>query len=394
MINNSARTPTIRLSLHDSIHMIHREDWRIVTVDASPYLQYDHLLALEDAMSATMEFRYVIYYCEENLPMGVAYFQVVDVEDQGSRFQEKVCRLGKGIGKRVIKDMKVRTLVSGNVFHGGDLGSYFTKDIPAVDRLRIVEDTMCKLDKGGYCARTASILLFKEFGEDLSGATDYLIQRKYHRLEMDADMVIDLDPGWKGLDDYQEALTSKARTRIRSIRDRSAALKVRIMKPDEIRDASPRIQHLFEQVLDRSTFVHGRLNMTVFAPWVELHKDHLQFRGYFLNDELVGFSTAFILGNELDVQFVGIDYAHNTEHAIYQRMLVDLLDAGILGRLRRINFGRTAEQAKSNLGAQPMDLRFFVKHHSALANKLIGPFLRSVKPGAFEQRSPFKKVHA
>ena len=32
--------------------MIHREDWTHVAAGASPYLQYDHLLALEDAMKA------------------------------------------------------------------------------------------------------------------------------------------------------------------------------------------------------------------------------------------------------------------------------------------------------------------------------------------------------
>ena len=206
--------------------------------------------------------------------------------------------------------------------------------------------------------------------------------------------MIELDPIWNGLDDYQEALTSKARTRIRSILDRSVALEARTMGPDGIRKAAPQLQDLFDQVLDRAAFVHGRLNMAVFAPWVELHKDRLQFRGYHLDGDLVGFSTALSLGNELDVQFVGIDYDRNAEHGIYQRMLVDLLDSGIRQRMQRIHFGRTAEQAKSNLGARPMGLRFFVKHHSTLANKLIGPFLRSVKPNTFEQRSPFKKAVA
>jgi hypothetical protein len=72
-------------------------------------------------------------------------------------------------------------------------------------------------------------------------------------------------------------------------------------------------------------------------------------------------------------------------------MLVDLLECAMSKGSRRIIFGRTAEQAKSNLGAVPADMRFYVKHRNALANKLVGPFLRKLRPVPFEQRSPFKK---
>ena len=118
------------------------------------------------------------------------------------------------------------------------------------------------------------------------------------------------------------------------------------------------------------------------------------FRGFYLDGRMVGFCTAFILEDVLDVQFVGIDYACNQEHGIYQRMLVDLLEVALTRGLGRIYFGRTAEQAKSNLGAEPMDMRLYVRHRNRLANKLVGPFLRSVEPAAFEQRSPLKKVVA
>ena len=90
MIDNPQVAPTIRLSLHDSIHMIHREDWMQVAQGASPYLKYDHLLALEDAMCGTMDFHYAIYYCEQNQPMGIAYFQVADLVDNGSAYRAGV----------------------------------------------------------------------------------------------------------------------------------------------------------------------------------------------------------------------------------------------------------------------------------------------------------------
>jgi len=79
---------------------------------------------------------------------------------------------------------------------------------------------------------------------------------------------------------------------------------------------------------------------------------------------------------------------------VYQRMLVDHLVCGIQHQASRIIFGRTAEQAKSNLGAVPEDMYFMVRHRNHVANKLIGPILRSVKPAPFERRDPFKRVTA
>jgi len=394
MINSSDLATSVRISLHDSIHMIHREDWADVTEDASPYLQYDHLRALEDVMSAETEFRYVLYYSRQNLPIGVAYFQVVELVDNGSAYREAVGRLGRGIGKRIIKDLRVRSLVSGNVFHCGDHGSFFKKGVSDAYRFMAVEDTMRKLDKGGYCTPKASVLLFKDLWPAQFGGGETLIKENYHPLAMDVNMVMAIDPAWNTLTDYQEALTSKARTRIRAVLTRSSGLEVRSMTADEIRFSAPRLEELLDQVLARSPFTFGRLKVGVYAQWKEQLGDRLLFHGFFLNGALAGFNTAFVLNDTLDVQYVGFDYDLNPVHAIYQRMLVDVLEFALDNDLRRINFGRTAEQAKSNLGALPVDMRFYVKHRNRLANKLIGPFLRSVKPDAYEQRSPFRKTPA
>ena len=118
------------------------------------------------------------------------------------------------------------------------------------------------------------------------------------------------------------------------------------------------------------------------------------FHGFYLNDELVGFSAAFIHHDTLDAQFVGINYDLDQEHFIYQRMLIDLLEYALENDLRTIKFGRTAEQAKSNIGALPQPLVWYVKHRNRLANKVIGPFIRGVVPNKFELREPFKKVTA
>lgn len=381
---------SLRLSIHDSIHLIHREDWEFVAKEAAPYLHYDHLCALEDVMSGSLEFRYAIFHCPEFKPVGVAYFQILDLEDNGSSYGEGVRKLGTVIGSRIVTELKVRSLVCGNAFHGGDHGTHFLGAIPLEQQLLAVETAMKELRSDERLSMKAAVLIFKEYPLGRKGAI-VLEEKSYHPLAMDVNMVMELDPEWKGLDDHFSALTSKARTRFNTILDRSKALVIKDLTTEEIMDHLPAMQRLFDEVLERSPFIFGRLNVEVYPLWKMQMGQAMMFHGFFLNGEMVGFNSAFVLGDTLDAQYVGIHYELNKQHMIYQRMLLDLLEFALQNGLRTINFGRTAEQAKSSIGAKPVDMLWYVKHRNVLANKIIGPFIRKVKPSAFELRSPFKE---
>lgn len=394
MLFSCERVPDLRLSLNESLHMVHREDWNTVARGASPYLQYDHLLALEDRMNGGMDFRYVIYYSKENRPVGIACFQVVDFEDRGSTYGDKLCRMGKRVGSHMFEDRRVRCLVAGNVFHAGDHGSHFTEHVTTEQRIATVADTLQRLEKGDPFPTKASALVVKDIVPPRASTTPPGPPRGYHLMRTDVNMVMEVDPVWKTVGDYEAAINAKARTRLRNVMKRSQALDVRVLDAADIERNTDRLQVLFDNVLARSPFVMGRLNVAVYADWKRLMGDALRFLAYELDGALVGFSSAFINGPTLDAHYVGLDHEHNERHAIYQRMLVDHLVCALQWKSARINFGRTAEQAKSNLGAVPEDMYFLVRHRNHVANKLIGPLLRSVQPTVFELRNPFKRALA
>lgn len=394
MLFSCERVPDLRLSLNESLHMVHREDWNTVARGASPYLQYDHLLALEDRMNGGMDFRYVIYYSKENRPVGIACFQVVDFEDRGSTYGDKLCRMGKRVGSHMFEDRRVRCLVAGNVFHAGDHGSHFTEQVTTEQRIATVADTLQRLEKGDPFPTKASALVVKDIVSPRASTTPPGPPKGYHLMRTDVNMVMEVDPAWETVGDYEAAINAKARTRLRNVMKRSQALNVRVLDAADIERNTDRLQVLFDNVLARSPFVMGRLNVAVYADWKRLMRDALRFLAYELDGALVGFSSAFINGPTLDAHYVGLDHEHNERHAIYQRMLVDHLVCALQWKSARINFGRTAEQAKSNLGAVPEDMYFLVRHRNHVANKLIGPLLRSVQPTVFELRNPFKRALA
>jgi hypothetical protein len=114
-------------------------------------------------------------------------------------------------------------------------------------------------------------------------------------------------------------------------------------------------------------------------------------KGYFLNNQLVGFLSAMRNGENLDAHFIGLNYALNKDYAIYPRILNDYVRLGILFGAKRINLGRTASEIKSTLGAKPQDLTCYTRHKRPFVNSLISPFLKNVKIKSFKEHAPFKQ---
>ena len=100
--------------------------------------------------------------------------------------------------------------------------------------------------------------------------------------------------------------------------------------------------------------------------------------------------SGVINNDSLDAHFVGIDYNLNREFAIYQRMLYDYIKVAIDNNLKTLNFGRTASEIKSSVGAEPQDLTIYLRHKKSITNKIIKLFLRRVEPTPFRQNLPFK----
>ncbi len=387
-------SPHIHLVIHDSIHLVKREDWDPLAQQGGLYLQFDYLRVLEKEMTGSMEFRYVTYYCDNYEPLGIAYFQVVDLIDNGSKYRDAVAKMGAGLGARIVKEMKLRSLVCGNVFHCGDNGYFCTDKVKESEAILAIESTMERLKHGGRLDTKVSIVLFKEFWPHQFEDAKILTDKKFHKFPMDVNMVMDVRPEWSNMDEYMSALTSKSRTRIKSILKKSASIDIRALDADEIAGYEKEMDVLFESVLKHSPFIFGRLEMAVYSQWKEVLGDKLMFHGLFIDDKLVGFNSAFIMDDDvLDVHYVGIDYELNGEHMTYQRMLIDIVDFAIKNKLKQINFGRTAEQAKSSFGATPVSMMLYTKHRSAIANKLIGPLMSSVKETEFEIRKPFKELN-
>ena len=128
-----------------------------------------------------------------------------------------------------------------------------------------------------------------------------------------------------------------------------------------------------------------------FAEMKNKLNDSFQIVGYFFNDKLVGFKSSFILKNELEAHFVGIDYSVNKEFELYQNILYDYVKETVSLNKKTLNLGRTASEIKSNLGAKAYDLTCYARHRNSLSNRIIKPLIDHLKPEVWTPRNPFKE---
>jgi hypothetical protein len=150
--------------------------------------------------------------------------------------------------------------------------------------------------------------------------------------------------------------------------------------------------NLYQKVVANANFNLSHFNLKTFKDLKELLEDNYIIRSYWLNNKMVGFISGVINQKSLDAHFVGIDYLLNREHAIYQRMLYNYIEIGINKKLHTINFGRTASEIKSSVGAVPEDLTIYLRHKKGITNKFLRLLLQRIQPSTFQQKFPFKTI--
>jgi hypothetical protein len=87
---------------------------------------------------------------------------------------------------------------------------------------------------------------------------------------------------------------------------------------------------------------------------------------------------------------VGYEESIARETHIYQRMLYDLVKTGIENGCESINFGRTATEIKSTLGAEPIENHFVVFAQSKILRAMIRYYKKHhYRPKQYTLRRPF-----
>lgn len=390
----------ITLQLFSSAEDIPVAQWNKLKAALPVFLSKDYLAGLENSWQKNHRFVYVIVF-ENEIPFAAFYFQAIDLTTLkiGSVIHaEPYGKFLKLISDKITKSLINTTnnrskwlLVNGNMCSSGSYGivcSIEKKPIIAKHFGAITKKVIDSLNEFG----DVSVRLVKDFKfED-----DYLFtlqkEEGYIRFVMDPVMMLKIDPSWKSFDDYLKALSSKYRLRTVTVLEKVAGMELKELNADEILKLSSKLDQIYQEVIGKSPvrIVHPDINY-IYNVKVRL-QDKFIFKCWFLNREPVAFYT-FLLGpGETEAHHIGINYHFNKTHALYQNILYSLVADSIKNKSNWLNFGRTAMEMKSTVGAVPVNYAAYIKLESKVLNHLLKPFLPSQPPSGWVQRDPFKKV--
>ena len=376
--------------VYDSITKVNHQEWEAVDTSDNIYLSIPYLHALEQGMSATMNFRYVTFFNSEDLIIGVAVFQLVHFKAK-ELLQDRIpCSIAEKIQTYFLNDKKLSLLICGNLYACGENGFAF-QGVEKSQFLKILTEVISELQNTNYKGDKISFSLIKEFWLTDDGSFSNLNDSGFLDFNIDVNMIFKLRSEWSSFDDYLESMNTKYRTRAKAVLKKSKDIEVQELAASDIEKHSDRINFLYEQVLQKATYNLGMLDVRTFLELKKNLGNKFIFKGYFLDGLLVGFTSSFFYRDIIDANFVGFDYGINNKYKLYQKMLYDFVNLGIQHQKSVLRLGRTAETSKSGIGALPVEMKLFARHRNLLPSKLLKPLISAIQPDEFELRRPFKK---
>jgi predicted N-acyltransferase len=385
----------LEILIHQSLDEFDSEEWNTLVDDDSIYLHTDYILAMIKSYESGLEYRFVRFMDRGEL-VGVAALQITHFETADLSRNMKGGSILGFFSRKISSGsnaLKYNVLICGNAFASGAHGFKFKSEIAegqAFSAILEAVDILKEEDQEGD--KKISACLLKDYYPETFNNTYMFVDEKYSEFLVDPNMIMPVRPEWKSFDDYLDSLTSKYRTKAKAAYKRAGKIELREMSVEDMETHREDFMLLYNQVHFKADFRIGTLNFEAFLNYRKDLGDRFLLKGLFLEGKLVAFMSGFKYDSMLDAHFVGIDYEHNYEYALYSRMLYEYIDEAIARGVSKISFGRTAMEIKSTVGAFPVDLKIFIKHRSKAPNHLLRVLFSYVKPADFDQRVPYKKT--
>lgn len=376
-----------------SIDQISPKIWKGLQCAKNIYFNPAFLKAVEKNHPEIV-FSYIVLIDKNSNPIAFATIQIVNFHiDDIKNDLELLIRKLKNIGRKlhILPNKKpLKILISGNTFVSGEHGIFIKKNQNKKIIIKELAKAILHFVNANKKLKIDAFLL-KDFRNKSLFISNELRDYNYHPFSVEQNMMLKLDENWHVFEDYLASMKTKFRVKARKAFLRSTNIKIENVTPENIDIQLPKMTALYKKVVDNADFNLGNFNLNSFKDLKKTLGNNYILKTYWLDDNIVGFISGVINQKSLDAHFVGINYELNKEHAIYQRMLYDYIEIGIEKKQNRINFGRTASEIKSSVGAVPQDLTMYIRHKKSITNKILKLFLQRIQPTPFQQKFPFKK---
>jgi hypothetical protein len=343
------------------------------------------LLLLEKVNSNDLTFRYVIFYDDDlEKAAGVAYFQVINFSKKHYRAPLFENRLAKGV-ENLLMRKGYKIFICGNLFRIDYPGIYFQEHKTSASEI------MASLENFiGHANPSPAAVLIKDWKDTWS--KEWVTKYLYKGWPDDLTMKLNLQPSWNSFQDYTDSLKHKYAQRVRKARSRFGEVVRQELSLGEISVHGNKLNELYQQVVQRQMIRMVILNPEYFIQMKKHYKDDFKLFAYFTDGKLIAFTTNILYDHQWELHYIGMDYKYNDQMWLYFNLLYDAIGDAISAGKKELELGRTARQAKTMLGAQPVYFSSFYKLKGTIVNRLVNFFAErfNTEMESAVERHPFK----
>lgn len=348
--------------------------------------------ALESAPPDKMNFWYVRIEQEYKLA-GILCFQVKDFNPGDSLKNQVNGNLVRAARYKTASLINLSVLCLGNTLVTGDYGFCFQPWIS--DRMQTVLmmetiDWMLTLK----AFKKIGLVFVKDFYKDIfSEIPDSPYCKKYHAIDTQPSMIMDIPSEWGNFQGYLQSLKSKYRIRANKALKVARDIECIELHADEIEAMEPQLHQLYLKVVDDVGFNLFILSQGYFSALKKSLGDKFRLWIYKDKGELISFFTVFEDGDILDAHFLGYDPEVNHKYKLYLNMLLRMIDLASTRGFRQLQLSRTATEIKSSVGAQGVPMWAYMRAPNKAFNSLVPRLYSFFKPDLeWVPRNPYHEV--
>ncbi len=358
-------------------------DWNQVA-QSSIFLQTDYLKALEESRPTNLTISHVGIFQDTEL-IAAAFIQQIDL-NQLETFGVRDSGLKIIIRDFLFKNYAGKLLIVGNNMLTGQHAIACRPDISQASILSYLKERVCKEYPNQH------LEIFKDFpAEELSFFSGSSFDKSL-RFTSQPSMFLSLAESWLKEKDYVDALSKKYRDQYKRARKKADGIEKRQLNLTEIIELESRIYELYLHVAKNAPFNTFFLAKNHFSCLKENMGESFRFFAYFEEGKLIGFNTLFQHDELLETYFLGYDPSIQKDKMLYLNMLYDMVGCAIVNGFKHIQFGRTAMEIKSSIGAVPVNMYGLMEHNTPLINRYLDKIFRFLEPEVtWTQRHPFKE---
>ena len=388
-----------QISVFNKVSEIPTIIWKELDCSSNLYFSSKYLEGIEKHNSH-LSFFYIVLKNKDEKAIAFANIQIINfhletIEKDTSNLFKKITSIGRRL--TIIPKEKPLTIINcGNSFVSGEHGVFIKKGENKRLILRKISKGILHHTEKNNQENPIDIFMMKDFMAESLPITNELISLGYYSFNIEPNMILKMNPTWKNFEDYLAVLKTKFRVKAKKAMQLSNDLVTKEISVLNFDEHLIKMTELYKKVASKADFNLGEFKLETYKSFKTKLGDSYILKSYWIDNKMVGFMSGMINISHLDAHFVGIDYELNKQYAIYQRMLYDYIKIAIDNKVEILNFGRTASEIKSSVGAVPQHLTVYIRHKKSIRNKFLKLFLLKIQPTEFKQKLPFKtdkKIH-